>query len=41
MNEEEKEVVKFFKEFNPKKYWRNPIKLGNYWVMEDDIELKK
>ena len=40
MDKEEKEAIEFLQEFKPKKFWKNPIKVGNQYEMEDDIFLK-
>lgn len=40
LSEEEKKAIEFLREFKPKIFWKEPIKIENQYVMKDDINLK-
>ena len=40
LNEDEEEAIEFLKEFRPKIFWQNSIKIENDYVLKDDIYLK-
>lgn len=40
LTEEEKEAIDFFRDFKPKIFWKEPIKVENEYVMKDDVYLK-
>ena len=40
LSEEEKKAIEFLREFKPKIFWKEPIKVENQYVMKDDINLK-